>query len=84
MKDKITDLVVGQLAIIANKAPEDLRNNLGWNLSEDLNMTSVQLYPLISSLEDELDVELPFYEFVNQAETISAAIDYVDGVAAAK
>jgi len=40
-------------------------------------MTSLHLFPLISRLEDQLDIALDYSEFINKGKTINSAVDLV-------
>lgn len=48
-----------------------------WNFRTDLNATSLQYFPLISDIEERLDIELEAHEFQWVAKTIEQAVDFV-------
>lgn len=42
---------------------------------EDLAAKSLEYFPLISALEDDLDIDIEYHEFQSDAQTIGQAID---------
>lgn len=46
-------------------------------LREDMGATSMQYFPIISTLEDEFDLDIDLHDFQNNTRSIEDAVDFV-------
>ncbi|MCD8299604.1 MAG: acyl carrier protein [Clostridiales bacterium] len=70
MYEKLKEMLVEQLSIDEDKITLDARFN------EDLDADSLDLFELITDLEDEYGVEIPADD-LEQLTTVGAFIDYL-------
>jgi len=73
-KDQVRSTVYSAIAATMNKPAEELTDNA--ELIADLGAKSVNFVRIISALEDEFELEIPFMEF-RRKKTIGEAIDYI-------
>ena len=76
-RSNIEALVYENIADVFMMTPEEVRVNPETRFREDLAAVSLQYFPLISNLEEELDIALDFKEFQIAAPTFTKAVDFV-------
>jgi acyl carrier protein len=74
IRDQVSATMYAAVSATMNKPVGELTD--GTELIAELGAKSVNLVRIISSLEDEFDVEIPFMEF-RRRKSIGEAIDYV-------
>ncbi|MCL5736562.1 MAG: acyl carrier protein [Actinobacteria bacterium] len=74
IRDQVSATMYSAVSATMNKPVEEL--NDGIELIADLGAKSVNLVRIISALEDEFEVEIPFMQF-RRHKTIGGAIGYV-------
>jgi Acyl carrier protein len=77
MKEKIRNQVYQAIADAFMMDVSEVEKNPGKRLREDMGASSMQYLPLISTLEDECDLEIDLHGFQNEARTINEAVEYV-------
>lgn len=77
INDNIKEIMITAMAKVFSVDKDTLNNNLNLNLLDDLHATSIQYFPVISALEDALDIELQYQDFRREGKTISDAIEFV-------
>jgi acyl carrier protein len=73
-RDQVSSVMYSGISATMNKPVEDLSDST--ELIADLGAKSVNFVRIISALEDEFDLEIPFMEF-RRKKTIGEAIDYI-------
>jgi acyl carrier protein len=73
-RDQVSSVMYSAISATMNKPVEDLSDST--ELIADLGAKSVNFVRIISALEDEFDLEIPFMEF-RRKKTIGEAIDYI-------
>ena len=59
---------------------DDVATHPEWNFRTDLNATSLQYYPLITDLEERLDITIDAHDFQWTSHTVGDAIDFLMGI----
>lgn len=77
MKEKIRSEVYQAVADAFMLDVAEVETNLQKRLREDMGASSMQYLPLISTLEEECNVELDLHGFQNEARTIDGIVEYV-------
>lgn len=70
MLDKMQDLIAEQLGVEASEVTPEK------SLQEDLNADSLDLFELVTNLEDEYGIEIPS-EDLESMKTVQNVIDYL-------
>jgi acyl carrier protein len=73
-KDQVRSTMYSAISAAMNKPVDELTDSA--ELIADLGAKSVNFVRIISVLEDDFDLEIPFMEF-RRKKTIGEAIDYV-------
>jgi acyl carrier protein len=73
-RDQVSATMYAAVSATMNKPVDELADST--ELIADLGAKSVNLVRIISALEDEFDLEIPFMEF-RRKKSIGEAIDYV-------
>jgi acyl carrier protein len=73
-KEQVRSTMYSAIVATMNKPVEELTD--GTELIADLGAKSVNFVRIISALEDEFELEIPFMEF-RRKKTIGEAIDYI-------
>lgn len=73
-KDQVRLTMYSAISATMNKPAEELTDST--ELIADLGAKSVNFVRIISALEDEFELEIPFMEF-RRKKTIGEAIDYI-------
>ena len=76
----VRNIVVKSVADAINKTTEEVAAQADASFSDDLGMTSVQIFPIISDLEDQLDADIDFASFLAQATSVNKTVDFVAGL----
>ena len=74
VKEQVSSTMYAAISTAMNKPAEELSDSS--ELIADLGAKSVNFVRIISALEDEFDLEIPFMEF-RRKKTIGEAIDYI-------
>lgn len=74
VKEQVSSTMYAAISTAMNKPAEELSDDT--QLIADLGAKSVNFVRIISALEDEFDLEIPFMEF-RRKKTIGEAIDYI-------
>ena len=74
VKEQVSSTMYAAISAAMNKPAEELSDDT--QLIADLGAKSVNFVRIISSLEDEFDLEIPFME-LRRKKTIGEAIDYI-------
>lgn len=77
IKETIKSTMLTAITKAFSVEKEYLESNLNLSFFEDMNATSIQLFPIISALEDELDIEIQYQDFRRNGKTIAEAIEFV-------
>ena len=77
VKETIKSTMLTAITKVFDVEKVRLETNLNLRFFEDMNATSIQLFPIISALEDELDIEIQYQDFRRNGKTIAEAIDFV-------
>lgn len=78
VRNTIIKTILSTVAEVFSMDEEALKQNMDIKLIEDLGATSVQFFPIIAALEEELDIEIQYQDFRREAKTINKAIDFVE------
>lgn len=76
-REQIAEVVAESMADIFMMDKQDILNRPELDFRVDLNANSIQYFPLISDIEERLDIELEGHEFQWVAKTFSMAVDFV-------
>lgn len=76
-KDEIAELVIAEVADVFSLDKNYVAEHPDLNFRTDLGATSLQYFPLITELEEKLDIEMESHAFQSKAATVEAAIQYV-------
>ena len=77
---KTVDIIISEVAAATNKSTEEVAAVADSSFVDDLGMTSLEIFPLISKLEDEFDIEIDFADFLSKAGSVNAAVAFVDSL----
>ena len=77
---KVKEVYVKLLAEITERSQEDVMGHLDDNMHDALGVTSVQLFPLLAGLEEELDIEMDYAEFITDVKTANEGIAFVSNL----
>ena len=77
IRQKITDVLNAAIADIFMQEKEHVAANHELNFRTDLNATSLQYYPLITELEELLDIDIDAHDFQWKSYTIADAVDFL-------
>lgn len=76
-RQKIIEVLNENIADIFMKDEEYIMAHHELNFRTDLKATSLQYYPLITEMEEQLDIELDAHDFQWKAHTIADAVEFV-------
>jgi len=77
MQARISEAVYKNVADIFLLSRDYVAAHPELRFREDLHAKSLQYFPLIGALETDLDIELDYHRFQNEARTVGLAIDFV-------
>jgi len=77
IREKVTDLIEDAVADVFMFDKDYVAANHGLRFREDLATSSIQYFPIITALGDELQIDIDFHEFQYECGTIEQAIGYV-------
>lgn len=77
IKERVKSTMLTAIRKAFSVEKEYLESNLNLNFFEDMKASSIQLFPIISALEDELDIEIQYQDFRRNGKTIAEAIEFV-------
>ena len=77
VREKVADLIDDVVADVFMFEKDYVAANHGLRFREDLATSSIQYFPIISALGEELQIDIDFHEFQYESGTIEQAIDYV-------
>lgn len=77
IKERVKSTMLTAITKAFSVEKEYLESNLNLNFFEDMKASSIQLFPIISALEDELDIEIQYQDFRRNGKTIAEAIEFV-------
>ena len=77
IRGKVTNIMVDTVADVFMLEKDYIAANLGIKFREDLATSSIQYFPIVAALEEELKIRIDFHEFQYESGTIELAIDYV-------
>ena len=77
LRDKITSMLEREIADVFMLDKTHIEAHHELKFREDLVATSLQYFPILTALEEELDIDIDFHEFQIEAKTIAQAIDYI-------
>ena len=84
LRKKVEEILYKSVADVFMKDESYIVAHTDLNFRLDLNASSTQYYPLISDLEEQLDIDIDAHDFQYNAQTIAQAVDYVLSVCASK
>lgn len=76
-RSQVEEIFVSILSKLTSKTKEELLANTELTFSEDYKLTSLEYFPLIGELEDQLDLEIDYSEFLTKALSIKSGVDYI-------
>lgn len=76
-KNVVKTTYINLLAESIGKDAATVEANLDANMHDVLGVTSVELFPLLSGLEESFDIELDYAGFITDVSTAKEGIDYV-------
>ena len=74
---QVFDCITSILSDLLEKPQEELAANPDADFIKDYQMTSLHIFPLISRLEDRLDIALDYSEFINRGNSINSTVEFV-------
>ena len=74
---EIRDAVVAAIVKVTGRPAEEVAARPDARFAEDLGMTSVEFFPIISELEDSLGIEIDFAGYLNNATSVNATVEYL-------
>ena len=77
IREKVTDIIESAVADVFMFDRDYVAANHGLKFREDLATSSIQYFPIVTALEEDLDIDIDFHEFQYESGTIKLAIDYV-------
>jgi len=76
-REQAVGVFVDALSEIMKKPKEEFISLLDADLRKDLGMTSIEFYPLIAKVEDEVDVVFDYGDFILNVHTVDQGADYI-------
>jgi len=76
-REKVIDVMERAVAEVFMFEREFVAANHELKFREDLATSSIQYFPIVAALEEELQINIDFHEFQYESGTIELAIDYV-------
>ena len=80
----IRHVVIGIIAETLDITPGEVDAKADASFTDDLEMTSMQYFPIISALEEALGVPVDFADFIDQAHTANEAVSFAEQLVASK
>lgn len=78
MEEKnVQDVFIQLLAESADQTEDFIRENRNEDMEEKLGVTSVELFPLLSGLEDAFNIDLDYAGFLTNVKTVNQGIEYI-------
>ena len=77
----VKETVVKVVADTTSKSVEEVAAAADASYIDELGMTSIEIFPIISELEDQLDVEIDFAAFLSQATSVNATVAFIEALA---
>ena len=77
IREKVTSILESAVADVFMFEMDYVAANHELKFREDLATSSVQYFPIVTALEEELNIDIDFHEFQYESGTIELAIDYV-------
>ena len=77
IRQKISDILHENIADIFMMEKDHIASHPELNFRTDLKATSLQYYPLITELEDQLGIDIDAHDFQWKAHTIGEAVDFL-------
>ena len=74
---KVKDVYVDILSQSTGKGREEVLQHLEKNMHDVLGVTSVELFPLLSGLEETFGIELDYADFITNVESAKDGIEFV-------
>lgn len=75
--EKIETTVIGIVAQCTKKDVSEIEKQKDARFKEDLSLTSMEYFPIIAELEEQLNIEVDYSDFLNKALTVNDCIRYV-------
>ena len=77
---QIRSAVLQAITSVTGKTAEELEAVADASFTDELDMTSVEFFPIISELEDALEIEIDFAGYLNNATSVNATVSYLESV----
>ena len=77
---QIRSAVLQAITNVTGKTAEELEAVADASFADELDMTSVEFFPIISELEDALEIEIDFAGYLNNATSVNATVSYLESV----
>ena len=75
--DDTLSAIIDIVAQVTKRSPEDLVEQCDAHFSEELNMTSIQLFPILADIEERFDIDIDYSEFLAKATSINKSAAYI-------
>lgn len=79
-REQVLNIFADILAEVIARPREEIIANPNAKFSDDLGMTSVEYFPLICTLEEKLNVDVDFSEFLMSAHSLNEGTDFMVNV----
>ena len=76
-RQKITEILNEAISDIFMQDKEYIASHHDLNFRKDLNASSIQYYPLITDLEELLDIDIDAHDFQYKSFTIGDAVEFL-------
>jgi len=77
IREKVAEIFITNMAdyFLLDKAYIEANPDI--RFKEDLAANSMKYFPLVTALEEDLNIEIDFHNFQYEGKTVALAIDYV-------
>lgn len=76
-KKHVEEIFAQVLAKLTSKTEEEILADIDLAFNEDYGLTSMEYFPLIAELEDRLDLEIDYSEFLTKALNVRSGAAYI-------
>ena len=75
--DDILSAIIDIVAQVTKRSPDDLAKQCDAHFSDELDMTSVQFFPILADIEEKFDIDIDYSEFLAKVTSINTCRAYL-------
>ena len=75
--DDTLSVIIDIVAQVTKRSPDDLSQQCDAHFSDELDMTSVQFFPILADIEECFDIDIDYSEFLAKVTSINTCTAYL-------